>query len=319
MSRPLTSDFRVEPADYRTDFQDLRRVREPVFVVEQQVPIEMEWDALDPICQHVVARDIENHPIGTGRLTPQRKIGRLAVLREWRGRGVGEAMLVALIDAARAQRWPEVELNAQVEAVGFYAKYGFVKDGEEYDEAGTGIRHQTMRLQLEPIEGPPSPPPRLALVAVESLEDALRATATVITGSRRELCVFSRDLDYALFAAATTMDALRAYATSGVGATVHVLVLDPQIPTQQNHPWLTLAQRLPSVFAFRVCEEEHDRQYPSAFVVGDRGGLYFRPIGGRIEGETSDASPARARQLREAFDRMWQRSRPCTEYRAIEI
>ena len=317
MSHPLTSDFRVEPADYRTDFQDLRRVREPVFVVEQQVPIEMEWDALDPISQHVIARDGENRPIGTGRLTPQRKIGRLAVMREWRGRGVGEALLAALIDAARAQRWPEVELNAQVDAVGFYEKYGFASNGEEFEEAG--IRHQAMRLQLDPIEGRPSLPPRLALVAVESLEDALRATATVIAGSRRELCVFSRDLDYTLFAAPATMDALRAYATSGVDASVRVLVLDPQIPTQQNHPWLTLAQRLPSVFAFRVCEEEHDRQYLSAFVVGDRGGLYFRPIGGRIEGETSDASPARARQLREGFDRMWERARPCTEYRALEI
>lgn len=317
MNRPLTSDFRVEPADYRTDFQDLRRVREPVFVVEQQVPIEMEWDALDPICQHVVARDIENRPIGTGRLAPQRKIGRMAVLKEWRGRGVGEALLVALIDAARAQRWPDVELSAQVDAIGFYEKYGFVAEGEEFLDAG--IRHKMMRLQFDPIEDRPSPPPRLAMTAVESLEDALRATASVISGSRRELCVFSRDLDYTLFAASTTMDALRGYATSDVDSSVRVLLLDAVIPTQLHHPWLTLAQRLPSVFAFRVCEEEHDRQYPSAFVVGDRGGLYFRPIGGRIEGETTDASPARARQLQEAFGRMWERARPCTEFRAIEI
>jgi len=319
MSHALTSDFRVEPADYRTDFQDLRRVREPVFVVEQQVPIEMEWDALDPICQHVVARDNENHPIGTGRLTPQRKIGRLAVLPEWRGRGVGEALLVALIDAARVQRWPEVELSAQVGAIGFYEKYGFVRDGDEFDEVGTGIRHQMMRLQLVPFEERPPSAPLLVLNAVESFEDALRAAASVIANSRRDLCVFSRDLDYGLLSAPVVMDALRGYATSGVGASVRVLVLDPLIPPQLNHPWLTLAQRLSSVFQFRACEEPQDRQYPSAFVVGDRGGLYFRPIGGRIEGETSEASPARAQQLRQSFDRMWERARPCTEYRAIEI
>lgn len=317
MSRPLTSDFRVEPADYRTDFQDLRHVREPVFVVEQQVPVELEWDALDPLCHHVIARNNEDRPIGTGRLTPQRKIGRMAVLKEWRGRGVGEAMLVALIDAARAQRWPEVALNAQIDAAGFYAKYGFVPFDAEFEEAG--IRHQAMRLQLEPVEDRPSSTPRPALAAVETFDDALRATASVFANSRRELCVFSRDLDHGLLSALIVMDALRGYATSGVGATVRVLLLDPLIPMQLNHPWLTLAQRLPSVFAFRTCEEEHDRQYPSAFVVGDRGGLYFRPIGGRIEGETSVASPARARQLREGFDRMWERGRPCTEYRALEI
>ncbi len=317
MSRALTADFRVEPADYRTDFQDLRRVREPVFVIEQQVPIELEWDAIDPICQHVIARDNDNRPIGTGRLSPQRKIGRMAVMHAWRGRGVGEALLRALIDAARAQRWPDVTLNAQVDAIGFYEKYGFVAHDAEFMEAG--IRHQAMRLVLDPFEERPPFIQRLDLVAVESLEDALRATAEAIAGSRRELCVFSRDLDYTLFSATTTMDALRAYATSDIDCAVRVLLLDPLIPTQQNHPWLTLAQRLPSVFAFRACEEETDRQYPSAFLVGDRGGLYFRPIGGRIEGEASNASPARARQLIETFNRMWERARPCTEYRAIEI
>ena len=317
MNHAMTTDFRVEPADYRTDFQDLRRVREPVFVVEQNVPIELEWDALDPICQHVIARDVENRPIGTGRLSPQRKIGRLAVLAEWRGRGVGEALLIALIDAARAQRWPDVELSAQVDAIGFYLKYGFEPFGEEFDEAG--IRHQAMRLTLTPFEERPASTPRVALAAVETFEQAVSAAVAVIANSRRELCVFSRDLDYTLFAAATTMQALRSYATSGVDAYVRVLLLDPIIPTQQDHPWLTLGQRLPSVFAFRACEEEHDRQYPSAFLVGDRGALYFRPIGGRIEGEASDATPARARQLLEAFDRMWQRGRPCVEYRALEI
>ena len=317
MNRALTADFRVEPADYRTDFQDLRRVREPVFVVEQQVPIELEWDALDPICQHVIARDNANQPIGTGRLSPQRKIGRMAVMREWRGRGVGEALLIVLIDAARAQRWPDVVLNAQVDAIGFYEKYGFVAFDAEFMEAG--IRHQAMRLELQPVTERPPFKPKLDLVAVESLEEALRATAAVISGSRRELCIFTRDLDYALFATPTTMDALRAYATSNSDASVRVLLLDPLIPTQQNHPWLALAQRLPSVFQFRACEEEHDRQYPSAFIVGDRGGLYFRPIGGRVEGEASSTSPARARQIVETFNRMWERARPCTEFRAIEI
>ena len=65
------AEYRVEPADYVADFKDLRSVREPVFVVEQQVPLELEWDALDPQCQHVVARDDQHRPIGTGRLTPR--------------------------------------------------------------------------------------------------------------------------------------------------------------------------------------------------------------------------------------------------------
>ncbi len=71
MNMPLSVEFHVEPADYTTDFQDLRSVRETVFVVEQQVPLKLEWDELDPRCHHMLARDREHRPIGTGRLTPE--------------------------------------------------------------------------------------------------------------------------------------------------------------------------------------------------------------------------------------------------------
>jgi predicted GNAT family N-acyltransferase len=80
MSQLLDAGFRVEPADYKVDFQDLRSVREPVFVVEQKVPLDLEWDELDPQCRHVIARDDAHRPIGTGRRSHEHKIGRRAVL-----------------------------------------------------------------------------------------------------------------------------------------------------------------------------------------------------------------------------------------------
>src|SRR3982750_3911924 len=116
--------FRVEPADWATDYDALRAVRDPVFIDEQNVPIEDEIDALDPLSKHVIARDLENRPIGTGRLSPERLIGRMAVIKEWRGRGVGEALLKALLDQARAQGYPTVELHAQSHAIPFYEKFG---------------------------------------------------------------------------------------------------------------------------------------------------------------------------------------------------
>ncbi|MEO6519678.1 MAG: GNAT family N-acetyltransferase, partial [Pseudoxanthomonas sp.] len=112
--------FQVAPIDYATGLAELRTVRETVFVQEQRVPLEEEWDALDPLCRHVIARDEHGQPIGTGRLTPEHKIGRMAVLAEWRGQGVGDAMLVALLEEARNQGWPLVSLNAQVSAEAFY-------------------------------------------------------------------------------------------------------------------------------------------------------------------------------------------------------
>ncbi|MBS7456304.1 GNAT family N-acetyltransferase [Coralloluteibacterium stylophorae] len=138
--------WRVRPADYTRDFPALRAVREPVFVVEQAVPIEEEWDALDPHCFHVLAFDASGSPVGTGRLTPERKIGRMAVLQAWRGRGVASALLQALVEEAVRRGWDEVSLHAQVQAIPFYARAGFTAYGDEFMEAG--IAHRRMRRAL---------------------------------------------------------------------------------------------------------------------------------------------------------------------------
>ncbi|MBX3725579.1 MAG: GNAT family N-acetyltransferase [Xanthomonadales bacterium] len=140
------SPFRIVDADYAADLERLRAVREPVFVLEQQVPIELEWDDLDPLSRHVLALDDQGRAIATGRLTPERKIGRMAVLADWRGRGVGAAVLERLIAIARVEGLPAVELHAQESAIGFYQRYGFLAHGEPFDEAG--IRHRHMRLVL---------------------------------------------------------------------------------------------------------------------------------------------------------------------------
>jgi len=315
------SGFFVAPANYHSDLAALRAVRETVFVQEQQVPLELEWDALDPDSAHVLARDDNGRPIGTGRLTPEHKIGRMAVLAPWRGKGVGAALLLALIDEARRRGWEDVSLHAQVDAVGFYRHYGFEPYGERFVEAG--IDHQSMRKTLEPMAArtsaaaaaPESEPSQ----AVESLAEAVAAVLDIIANARTLLCVYSRDLDPDLFGHSEVLDALRAFATAHPGAEVRALVQEPERVVQLGHPLLTLAQRLSSHFALRTPTEEVDVQYPGAYVFSDRGGFYFRPLGVRYEGEASRCRPARARQLRSAFEPVWERSRECTEFRALAI
>jgi len=102
-------------------------------------------DAMDEQCLHAIAFQ-ENKPVGTGRLLPDGHIGRMAVLKTHRKKGVGAAMLKRLIEAARSRGDREVALSAQVHAVPFYRAHGFVAEGAEYEEAG--IPHQTMRLSL---------------------------------------------------------------------------------------------------------------------------------------------------------------------------
>ncbi len=120
-------------------------IRFAVFVEEQKVPAEMELDEHDANCLHVVARDA-GRAVGTGRLLPDGHIGRMAVLSDSRGSGVGAAMLGALMEAARARGDKEVALSAQTHAIGFYRKQGFVEEGPEYMDAG--IPHRTMRRPL---------------------------------------------------------------------------------------------------------------------------------------------------------------------------
>ena len=298
-----TPAFTVEGIDYQAGLPDLRRVRETVFVHEQGVPLALEWDELDPQCHHVVARDSGGEAIGTGRLTPKRTIGRMAVLSDWRGRGVGDAMLRALLEQARANGWHEVSLHAQASAIDFYARHGFLPVGERFEEAG--IEHQSMRL----LPGAVNP--------VETRESAIAAVLGIIAGSRRQLNVYSRELDPGLFDAPEIVAALRRHATAG--GDVRVLLQDPAEPQRALAPLIGLAQRLPSAFAFRAIEEPTDRSYPSAFVVNDLGGYYFRPLGHRFDGETRLDGSGRARQLRSGFDPVWERARACTEYRALGL
>lgn len=121
------------------------RIRFAVFVVEQGVPLEIELDEHDAECVHALAFD-GAAAVGTGRLLPDGHLGRMAVLREFRGRGVGSAILAKLIEAAAQRGDREVLLSAQVHALDFYRAHGFSAEGEVYQDAG--IAHQTMRRAL---------------------------------------------------------------------------------------------------------------------------------------------------------------------------
>lgn len=297
--------FRVEAIDYANGVDDLRAVREPVFVQEQQVPIELEWDELDPLCVHVIARDDAGRPIGTGRLTPEHKIGRMAVLPEWRGRGVGDALLLALIEQAAQRRWPELHLHSQTSAVGFYVKHGFVPYGERFMEAG--IEHQNMRRQ---VDGP---------TAIDTREAAVAITTAVVTATQRELCIYSRHLDPGLFDAPEVLEALRRLATRRQRVDIRILLQDAGTPQRAHAPLIGLGQRLSSVFAFREIADPADHVYASAFIANDSGGYYFRTLGNRFDGEAALDFGGRARQLADGFQPVWERSRLVTEFRALDI
>jgi predicted GNAT family N-acyltransferase len=133
---PEQPPFTVKPVYWTASEKILRALRTTVFVEEQGVPAELEWDGQDELAYHVIAFSPERDPIGTGRLLQDAHIGRIAVLKEWRGKGVGRALLDMLLVIANKMGYDEVKLHAQTRVVGFYLRRGFVAQGDEFMEAG---------------------------------------------------------------------------------------------------------------------------------------------------------------------------------------
>lgn len=136
----------IRLGDWATLGPHATAIRFEVFVDEQKVPAEIELDDMDAVCLHAVAYDGAGNAIGTGRLLPDGHIGRMAVRQPGRGTGVGGAILTLLMEKARERGDAAVVLNAQTVAAPFYARHGFVQQGEVFEEAG--IAHMEMRLQF---------------------------------------------------------------------------------------------------------------------------------------------------------------------------
>ena len=139
-------DTVIAQVDWNQKKPVLLAIRFAVFVDEQGVPPELEQDARDPDAIHLLATSQVGEPIATARMLADGHIGRMAVLPDWRRRGVGAALLRRLIEIASAQGRREVFLHAQCQAEPFYRRLGFVAEGEEFQDAG--ISHRRMRAAI---------------------------------------------------------------------------------------------------------------------------------------------------------------------------
>ncbi|MFC9279923.1 GNAT family N-acetyltransferase [Streptomyces collinus] len=155
MSTPVTVRIAEDPADREACFA----IRKEVFVAEQGVPQDIEYDAYDAVAVHVLAVREDGEPLGTGRLlfgevaaaktggeASVGSLGRLAVAGAARGLGIGVALVRAIEEAARAHGLTAVDLHAQTQALGFYERLGYEAYGPEFLDAG--IPHRSMRRVL---------------------------------------------------------------------------------------------------------------------------------------------------------------------------
>lgn len=137
----------IKQVRWRDEQQTLKQIRTEVFVKEQNVPEELEWDDDDQTCVHVLAM-YNKQAIGTARLLTSGQIGRMAVLADHRHNGVGTALLQRLLVIAGENKLTAVFMNAQVDAIDFYRKSGFIEQGEVFNEAS--IPHKRMVKSTQP-------------------------------------------------------------------------------------------------------------------------------------------------------------------------
>ncbi|MBL8470611.1 MAG: GNAT family N-acetyltransferase [Rhodocyclaceae bacterium] len=138
-------NLRIEILPWAAARDAARAIRSAVFIAEQHVPEELEWDKFDELSWHALAW-VDDEPVATGRLLPDGHIGRMAVQAPWRALGVGAAVFAAIMVVARRNGHRTLLLHSQTRATGFYARFGFVPEGPEFEEAG--IPHMLMRRNL---------------------------------------------------------------------------------------------------------------------------------------------------------------------------
>lgn len=317
------ADFFVAPATWELEADELHALRHRIFVEEQQVPEDEEWDGLDATADHVIARNVDGEPIGCARLVPPGRIGRMAVLPDWRGRGVGSAMLMLLLERVRERGGGEAVLHAQASALEFYARHGFEPVGTRFMEAG--IEHQAMRRDVlahapAPRErGRPAPAPEPERLRCEGSEAIATAVLGLLGQARHRadiLCPFVKPL---LPDDEATEAALRRIATAGRNSAIRILIHDADQLLRSGHRLIGLVQRLESSITIRVVTEAADRDYASAFLLNDAGGYLLQMHVDAMRANGSSHEPGRARALGNLFAEMWQRSIPATALRRLDL
>ncbi|PID43479.1 MAG: hypothetical protein CSB48_05285 [Proteobacteria bacterium] len=308
----------------------IKQLRQQVFIGEQNVPAELEWDELDPVAIHIGIREKNgNHYIGCARfLEPSPGtviIGRMAVIPGNRRGGCGRQLLHhAIARGFDHFHCHTINLSAQVTAIPFYQNSGFLCVSEEYIEAG--IRHRKMTLPcINNLLGAlqdnrlsahlPTPFHHGAdthawFFSTPDLSSEL-LTAFAIQ-ARDSIEIYDPALNPDIFDSELLTEYISKMVRQSRYAQVRILVKDDKSIAQSHHALVELAKRLPSGIRIQTGHPDFPDPGP-AFVLVDRNMLMFRKDPGSPEGFANFSRPDTVRQLRDSFDDMWKRSRRSRE------
>lgn len=303
------TDLQIIPASWAAHATQLATIRRAVFIDEQQVPEDLEWDGEDEFAQHWLAQ-ADNEFIGTVRLLRNGQIGRMAVLKDWRERGVGSALMQAVIAEAKLHDRRELYLHAQMHALDFYSRFGFIAEGPEFLDAG--IPHRTMRLTLRAQR-------RLGADHGRFAAPNRRAIALDLAQqTQRQLRIFANELEPELYDHADFAAALSKIARGYRNADIRVLITDSSTLKHGSHALLAIQRRLSSAIQIRKVDELNELPSENYLVADGRGLLCYAVREPELAWADYNNVPL-ANEYTERFDELWNHANEDPNLRLLSL
>jgi predicted GNAT family N-acyltransferase len=301
--------MRIERADWDSEIPVIKAIRQQVFIEEQSVPADLEWDGKDHSATHWLAWQ-DSKAMATVRLLPDGHLGRMAVLADYRGNGIGRRLLKAVIDTAAEQQLLEVYLYAQLHALSFYSAAGFIAEGDEFLDAG--IAHRTMRLRLS----------EQRLLGIHGGKFAIRQldkSALALIGQvDRQLRILSFDLDQAIYGQADLVEAVSRLARKSRFSDIKILICRSDGLTGRGHQLVQLQQRLSSIIQLRKVRDDA-QEIKNNLIVADNLGVICQSIKEpEIIWGNFNNRPI-AEDCMAQFDRLWNRAHPDPNLKPVSL
>ena len=312
----------VEQTDWASAAQILSDIRTRVFIDEQHVPAAEEFDDRDKTAIHWIAWGENQTAMGVARLAGNR-VERMAVLKPWRRRGVGSSLVRAIIAFAVREKIEQLELDAQLHAVGFYEDNGFEVSGEEFMDVG--IRHVPMAMDLGRFlqQRPPSPLPDIDEELrhrnpIGNIEEFRWSALQLAKHSERQVRIFTDTLDPRVYDNDEICQAIHRLVTGHPHSRVMILVRNTEDLAKHFHRLVETFQRLSSHIELRRLNRELDT-FHQEFITGDISAVLYIQNPRRSIGYLCLHSPLEAKKLNEEFDVLWNHSLPDPQIRQLHI
>lgn len=319
--------LRIRKYSWQLAPKALRDIRQTVFIDEQQVPAELEWDETDAIADHFIALTPDNTPVAVARLYPSvmdtAHIGRMAVMPAFRGRGYGEQLLRHIM-ADAAGDFEDLYLSAQTQAVEFYQRSGFHVCSRPYDDAGIPhvdmhcLAPQLITARFQEHDWPMVAGKDNNAWVFESEGELIGAMDSLASQARQSLWIYDQYLDHERYDRFRLREIVSAVARRHRLSEIRLLIHDERPLVQRRHQLVELMRRLPSKIELRLVNTDYPWE-TQAFMLADRQALVYRHQFDKPDGFARFSDPGHSIRLRETFQRMWEAGRPSLELRELPL